>query len=68
MLKVPAYYVSIIAFLAVAVECSCLVALCDERCYNDDAIFDTCSIPLSYIGKCVIVMREAEVAAYHLSL
>ena len=40
---------------------SCLVALRDGRCDNDDAAFD--SFPLLYIGGCVTVIGEAEVAA-----
>ena len=39
---------------------SCLVALHDGRCDNDDAPFD--SFPLLYIGGCVTVIEEAEVA------
>ena len=34
------------------------------RCGNDDATFN--SISFSYIGVCVIVMGEFEVAACHL--
>ena len=41
--------------------CSCLVALRDGRCDNDDVTFD--SLPLLYIGGWVTVIREAEVAA-----
>ena len=40
---------------------SCLVALRDGQCDNGDATFD--SFPLLYIGGCVTVIGEAEVAA-----
>ena len=40
---------------------SCLVALRNGRCDNDDATFD--SLPPLYIGGWVIVIGEAEVAA-----
>ena len=46
-------------------EHSCLVALRDGRCDNDDATFD--SFPLLYTGGCVRVEGEAEVAACRLS-
>ena len=45
--------------------CSCLVALRDGRCDKDDATFD--SLPLLYIGGCVTVTGEAQVAACSLS-
>ena len=46
-------------------ERSFLVILRDGGCDNGDATFD--GIPFSYIGVCVIVMGEVEVAACHLS-
>ena len=41
---------------------SCLVAFRDGRRGNDDATFDR--FPLLYIGKCVTVIGEAEVAVF----
>ena len=44
---------------------SCLVAIRDGRCDNNDAAFD--SFPLLYIEKCISVMGQNNVAADRLS-
>ena len=44
---------------------SCLVAIRDGRCDNDDATFD--SFQVLYIGKCLSVIGEDNAAAGRLS-